>query len=515
VLSRILAHISQIGYKIISFSNKTIPQIKNNLYLTLQQTSTNMVGLDSRLRLRFFFLICFLWIFTAVQAQDRRATGLVFNKTQYKKDVKKQNLDGVSGTKARTMPVRINLRPFCPSPQDQSSEPSCATWATAYSAMTIHQAIQRKVTNVRDVDKIAYSKTFVFNQFCDTSDCIPPIEKVFEFLQKKGTCLAATFRNDVPMTQKPDLLAMNEAARFRLDTFMTVYDPDTVISLDKKITRFKRLLADSIPVIVGVLLPYSFRKINKIQKWRIEPNPFIDSSAHALCLIGYNNTDSTFELMNSWGYDWGDGGFVKVHYTDLVSMLQCAYTLKPHFEALTDSSCQSIEVTLRKAIKFNKRTSIIESEEIRVKYDAPSKAYKTQQKSWREGTGFQMSIRSAPIGWRFYAFGLSPLGEASIFSEGIITPEMIEKVIPAENNQLEIEGGGTEYMCLMFSKTPLSNFAENIKKLQKPTNKSFTEQIEDIFSPTLLVKPAMISERMGVQCLKNTDKTIALILNIN
>lgn len=459
-------------------------------------------------------IACFLFATTSVQAQERRATGLTFDKAKYKKDVKTQNLDGVSGTKARTMPYRINLRPYCPTPQNQNAEPSCAAWATAYGAMTIHYALQRKVTNVRDIDKIACSKAFVFNQFCNESNCSPMIDSILLFLQKQGTCLAATFRNDVPIAQKPDLLALNEATRFRLDTFNTVYDPDTIISLDKNITRLKRLLADSMPVIVGVQLPYSFQKINKIQQWRFTPNEAIDSDAHALCLVGYDDIDSTFELMNSWGLGWGNGGFVKVHYTDLIGFMRCAFILKPHFDNLTDTATERIEIALRRAIKYDER-GIPQFEEVRVRYDTTEKAYKTLQKSWRSETGFQMSIRSAPIGWRFYAFGLSPSGEASIFSEGIITPEMVEKVIPAENVQLQIEGGGTENMCLLFSKGPLSNFAENIRKLRKSSTQTFTEQIQTLFSDTRLTQPTMISERMGVKCPKNTDKSIAIILNIN
>lgn len=471
-----------------------------------------MIGLNTHFKFKFFFLISFLWVGSSIKAQERRATGLVFNKTQYQKGVKSQNLDGISGAKARTMPLRISLHPFCPTPQDQKAEPSCAAWATAYGAMTIHHAIQRKVSNVRDVDKIAYSKAFVFNQFCDKPDCIRPIEDVFSFLQKQGTCLAATFRNDVPMAQKPDILAINEAARFRLDTFLTVYDPDTIISLDKNIIRLKRLLADSSPVIVGIRVPISFEKANKVKKWHILPDDIIDSTAdaHALCLVGYDDIDSTFELMNSWGSNWGNGGFLKVPYTDLIRLLMCAYTLKPHFEDCTDC----IEVTLRRAIKYDEH-GVTQFEEVRVMYDATSKAYKTRQKSWHEGTGFQMAIRSAPVGWLVYAFGLSPSGEVNIFSEGTINQETIEKVIPNDNNQLEIEGGGTEYMCLLFSKGPLSNFTENIKKLQKPTSKSFSDQIQDIFSDTLLIRPTMIDTRMGFKYPKNTDKAIAIILNIN
>ena len=459
---------------------------------------------------KIFLIANFLCIFATVDAQHR-AAGLVFNTPQYKRSVKTtQNLDGVSGTKARAVPLRMSLRGYCPMAQDQKSEPSCAAWATVYGAMTIHHAIQRNVHNGPDVDKLAHSKAFIFNQFCDSSQCVVGIEDVFQLLQKQGTCLASTFRNDVSIKQKPDGIAIREAARFRLDTFTAVYDPDTVITIDKQILRLKRLLADSSPVIVGIALTQSFER-NEKTTWRLQPDDFIDSTAgHALCLIGYDDIDSTFELMNSWGLAWGNGGFRKVHYTDLIKVLLCAYTLKPHFETIA----KTVEIALRRPFKYNE-ISVAQFEEVRVQYDTKSNEYHTLQRSWSEGIGFRLAIISPPMGCYVYAFGLNPTGETSIFYEGVMNVDMVEKVIPEEGNQLAIEGGGSEYMCLMFSKHPLSNFSEKIKKLQKPTLQNMNEQIQALFSDIILKQTVMTTDRMGFPYSKETDKATVVILRIN
>jgi Papain family cysteine protease len=460
-----------------------------------------------------FLGICFGSTIPNVQAQQRRATGLVYNTTQYKKGVKTQSLDGVSGSKARTLPLVINLHPYCPTPQNQVNEPSCAAWATAYGAMTIHHAIRRKVTNARNVDKIAHSKAFVYNQFCAKTDCIVLIEDIFQSLKNQGTCLAATFRNDVPDFQKPDEVATNEANRFHLDAYSEVFDPDTTISTDKQILRLKRLLADSSPVVVGMSIPYSFYNLDK-NKWRFAENEDIDSVAHALCLIGYDDIDSTFELMNSWGIGWGNGGFAKVYYRDLIHLMVSAYNIKPHFESEENSTNTRIEVALRKAIKYDER-NVAQFEEVRVKYDAKNQIYKTVQKTWKEGTGFQMAIRTVPVGWFVYAFGMSPTGEINIFHQSRVEQGSIEKVIPSESNQLEIEAGGTEYMCVLFSKEPLSIFTEMVKKIQKPIQIGFYEAVKTAFSDALLTNQTVIHERMGQICPKETDKIVALVLSIN
>lgn len=52
---------------------------------------------------------------------------------------------------------------------------------------------------------------------------------------------------------------------------------------------------------------------------------------HAMCVIGYddNKSGGAFQIMNSWGEQWGDRGYCWVRYTDFEHFTKEAYGLYP------------------------------------------------------------------------------------------------------------------------------------------------------------------------------------------
>jgi len=67
-------------------------------------------------------------------------------------------------------------------------------------------------------------------------------------------------------------------------------------------------------------------KIKKIKPgedicWSGKP-PTKNIGGHAMCIVGYDDTKfgGAFEIVNSWGDDWGNNGFLWIKYNDLYSM---------------------------------------------------------------------------------------------------------------------------------------------------------------------------------------------------
>ena len=54
-------------------------------------------------------------------------------------------------------------------------------------------------------------------------------------------------------------------------------------------------------------------------------------SGHAMCVTGYddNKNGGAFEIMNSWGNDWGNNGVAWVRYPDFEHFVKEAYGLYP------------------------------------------------------------------------------------------------------------------------------------------------------------------------------------------
>lgn len=429
-------------------------------------------------------------------AQTPRAKGFLFNAEAYKKSVRAKDLD-VRGSGIRPLPMRLSLRPFCPVPQDQGQEPSCSVWAIAYGALTIQQAIVRKVKGTNDVNKIACSKSFVFNQLCEGDpDRLLSVETIIGFMKQHGTCLAATFRNDVPPSSQPDSLAREEARSRRLLAVSEVYDPDSSIRLTKHIQRFKRILADSVPIVAGLRLPYSFYNLSD-KVFRYDPNEPLDSAAHALCIMGYDDIDSTFECMNSWGSVWGgDQGFVRIHYADMFALLCCAYRITPLFAVERRAAPLSGAVVLRRSIGYDTERNP-RFEEIRVTLDSSGHFYRLASPHQNIRGGFQVLLREVPRDWHVYLFNVEKNGAVQMLYQGHITPDAVEKVLPDEETRLEPEGDEEEWLGVLFSRVPLAAFEEDLEAFLKGRADNVPSGTALFFKDVLALRPTCQTRRMG------------------
>lgn len=436
-----------------------------------------------------------------IGAQVPRAKGLIFNAIEYKKRSTRgaRGIDNRVGLE-KLIPIKISLRPFCPKPQDQGQEPSCTAWAIAYAAMTIQQAVAQRINNSEDIDKMACSKSFVYNQLVEKNKGgIPSVEETISFLQSKGTCLASTFNNHEPIGKKPDSLAILEAKEFSLGEMKEVFVPDS--SMSWHIRLFKRFLKDSIPIVVGLRLPAVFSPSNK----RFEYDPEIpqDTAAHAMCLIGYDEQDSTFELMNSWGTNWGDSGFVSMRYKDMIRLLCCAYRLPPYFWVKKADTMKGVLV-LRQSRGYDKQNSAL-YEEIRVQYDTVHKYYKTTEPIWPVGSSFQLVLRQTPPNWWVYVVNINKKGAVSNYYQGNIKAGVIGKTIPNGNTNMELDGG-VEWLYILYTKDPVPDFTQMLKS--NPTfNPQNRNPLDDITKDAQLT-----SKRMGFSFSKKTVPKGALII---
>ena len=463
-------------------------------------------------RLQTALLTCFLGLFGAfLQAQPARAKGLVFDAEQYSHAVKTRDLD-VRGTGFRELPIRLSLRPFCPTPQDQGAEPSCTAWAIAYGAMTIQQAIQRQVSSTTDVNKIAFSKAFVYNRLSNGSaDYTPSIEETFSFLRSNGVCLATTFRNNAPVTEQPDDLAVQEAQARRLLMFSEVYDPNPTIKVQRQIQRFKRFLADSMPIIVGLRLPYSFSKLTE-KTFLYDAEEPLDSSAHALCLMGYDDIDSTFECLNSWGTGWGgDQGFVRIKYADMFQLLCCAYRITPRFLVEKKATLPQGSAVLRRSIGYNGQ-QIPQYEEIRVKYDTLHQYYQSVSTHWQLGAGFQLVLREVPHNWWAYIFNINEQGEVRLLQQHQISSAVVEMVIPTETTQFELDTEGTEWLGVLYAQSPWPDFQANLQQHTQQHPQDIAMQANAFFGAQVPHNIQYQTNRMGFSFPKNNPGKAALLL---
>ncbi len=235
-----------------------------------------------------------------------------------------------TGKKANELPNVVSLRLYCPTPQHQGKNNACTAWATTYGTLTIMRAVQFDVKDTAILQRMSHSAPFVYNNLIDVSaknscETGVSLRECLLFLQNKGACLASNFSNTQDCYQKPDITLWQEAEQYKIADFAAVFraKDDSIV----KILQMRRLLAARKPVVIAFSVTPSFQNLtNKTDIWASQKEEPV-LGGHAVVIIGFNQAEQSFELMNSWGNDWGNGGFAKMSYSDFIQRTVQAYYL--------------------------------------------------------------------------------------------------------------------------------------------------------------------------------------------
>jgi hypothetical protein len=268
--------------------------------------------------LAFAILLANILLGASPGMAQRRATGMVVDKPSYKATPYKAKL---STRSFLNLPASASLEKYCPTPGDQGAYGTCVAFATAYSMRTIMWAKQNNVTDRSRIDGMTFSPIFVYEQIKNEgdNDCQAGSNPILalELLKQVGVSLETTLPYNCGNSVTFD--AMLEALDFTVSDYQTIWDID-LGTPEEKINNTKKALSEGYPVLLGMIVPESFYEPNG-SVWRSQPTdggPSGQHGRHAMCVVGYddNREGGCFRVMNSWGSDWCDGGYVWVPYSD-------------------------------------------------------------------------------------------------------------------------------------------------------------------------------------------------------
>ncbi|NUQ23844.1 MAG: C1 family peptidase [Saprospiraceae bacterium] len=402
-------------------------------------------------------------------------------------------LPAYSGRKYNEVPLKVSLRPYCPVPGDQGSTGACVGWATGYGALTIMRMQRARVYDHAVATEMANSAAFVYNQIkLSNEDCTAGayIEDALALLRNTGDCLERTFNfEQQSCLARPDARVLQEAAAFRIRDYAAVFALDE--QPKSKSAKACKILAAQTPIIVGLGVTQSF--------WDIRPgthlwNPTPDeplAGYHALVVIGYDNVERQFELMNSFGPGWGLGGFVKIPYDDFERLCRYAYVLIPGDGELSKQIGEASPETLAAEANsftgefvFRRPAGYLTTadgdelpwfEEVSVRWNSTTRLYAPLEGEFSAGDVFQLVAREIPRGRYAYVFSQNPDGRVNLHfpkisdagkSAGFVLEFNAEIVIPSEESVLQLSAPGEDFLCILFSKSEITDFEERFARLQ-------------------------------------------------
>ncbi|MFD1314568.1 C1 family peptidase [Namhaeicola litoreus] len=204
------------------------------------------------------------------------------------------------------LPASIDLSEYLPEVRSQGTQGSCVAWATGYYLKTFQENLEndRKNTTSNDINM---SPAFMFNQIkiqpCDGA----VVSKGLELLVSQGLSSWNEFPYDddncfvMPTPELIELASPNKIQDFFYLNEGQVFE------------QTKTFLNNKQPIVIAVTIDRTYfgaregsdAVYRKFQK---------DDGAHAMLVVGYDDTKQAFKVVNSWGKNWGNNGFVWIDY---------------------------------------------------------------------------------------------------------------------------------------------------------------------------------------------------------
>jgi C1A family cysteine protease len=204
-------------------------------------------------------------------------------------------------------PAWVDLRAAWWKVSDQERTGSCVGWAVADGLVRYHMVKARKISTGQLLSArhiwMASKETDGFTARPETfiEEAGTSLKAAVDVARKQGIALAA----DLPFHISTTMFLGKEAVFYAgcAQRRITSY-----FNLGKDTAAWKHWLATTGPVLVGLNVDAAFDSA-KANGGNIDAfQPATARGGHAVTLVGYR-PDGRFIVRNSWGTDWGDGGF--------------------------------------------------------------------------------------------------------------------------------------------------------------------------------------------------------------
>jgi hypothetical protein len=424
---------------------------------------------------------------------------------------------------------RVDLRPYCPKPQSQGAIGSCTGWAVGYGAMTILESVNKQWSEKSDtITESAFSALFVYNQVKSSGSCDAGahISSAAAFLCKKGNLRSREFdRIKNNCDKQPSSAELNKASANCIKDFVALFSTDDASLI--KIEKTKLSLSQNKPVVIGMYLRNNFRQLRTgAQYWRPDAGDTTFLGAHAMVVVGYDDGREAFEIMNSWGPSWGNGGFIWIKYSDYANF--CCYGLQliPYTSPDLEKP-HSARLKLQRPFYDDQDNLSFKEED--VKYTG--KYYELSRGYVSAGYQTQLFFSNITADAYLYVFSFNNNHSVNLHwprdgkldaqfqgknESAIIAFSQINLAVPDEFGALSFTTKGTEYICVLVAHSPLEQLNSQLLKLQKMTSGDFMENLYHVFGSDLVPQTEVeyMASEANVSVYIRNRKIIPLVFRI-
>ena len=475
-------------------------------------------------------LFCpFLLLLLSSTISKVHAQGMLFDDALNDSQVRMPAYDNGNKTELESLKgvYKVDLRPFCPIPQDQGLISSCTGWASGYGALTILHSMEMNWQGQKElITQNAFSALFIYNQIKKGScDFGAYMSDAALLLRDKGDALSKDFDKLKNKCDKnPSEEELKEAQQYRIKDFISLYsstDPGNI-----KVMRTKASLVQKKPVVIGISLLHNFQTIPKGSEfWYPQIGDTTSHGGHSMVVIGFDDGKEAFEIMNSWGPSWGNNGFIWIKYRDFATYVHYGYIFIPEKD---ESGFFDFIGSMKMQKPFFPDGETLQFQEIQVRNKG---AYYEVGGTVRKGDLLQPLLEEIKRDAYFYAFSLDSKGALRVHwprdgnldsqyqgtkESALITIPKIGLGIPDRYGALQLSQPGVEYWCFLIASKPIENLNTYLTALKSNTLPDFAKRLRRVFGSMIvpLDQIRYAEEQIQVEGVMKSDQVIPIIIKI-
>ena len=381
----------------------------------------------------------------------------------------------------RNLPSSFSLKKFSPIPQNQGNYGTCVAWSAGYAARTISFVLQRNITNTDSIKKYVFSPGYIYFKIKDSTDknctkgssilnAMKTMSSTGIMLKKEGLVDCATI---IPKNAE-----LKKATPFKIKDFLSLNSVFGAIAKND-ILKIKKSLTEKKPVVISIKCYTSFKYVTSPGIWTPSPGDG-QSENHAVCIIGFDDkmNGGSFEIMNSWGIEWGDKGFGWLSYDQIMKYGNYAVELMDNEVGKTEISGNVDFINLDETVMPASKSKM-----------AGYSLYKLTD-TLATGSSFKMKF-STNSPCYIYVFAQDDKGEISpMFPPKPTTSAAINSTkatyyFPSDSTNAQLRPTvGKEIFCILYSKSAIDH--EGILNFMKETNTNINKAVKDKLGTRLL-----------------------------
>lgn len=439
-------------------------------------------------------------------------SGYSFNPAEFNKASVYEGLEDDAGK--NPLPEAVSLLRFAPDRLNQGQQGSCVAWSCAYSAQTILTA----AATGANPNAIRFSPSYLYHQIklegCQGSY----LQRAMEAMKRNGGVPLSQYPyNDQDCESEPSASDIQMGRQNVIHGFTRITNGDNINEIS--VRGIKEHLAKNAPVAIGMMVGQSFMQDMMGQElWT--PSGMDESQmgmgGHAMAVIGYDDRKfgGAFQIMNSWGPEWGQNGVAWVRYSDFKNFVREAYGIDP-LPKRSNVANIPLECTIGLVNNEGKQNIALRT--------AGGNLFETVSPI-KVGTRFKMSIENATECY-IYVFGQEVDGSSYVLFPYLKPGETVSKHSPycgitgyrlfPKAQSMEADSiGSKDYIAIVVSKEELDYNSIN-NAINQSRQTTYAAKVNEALRPVLISSARFNNTNDGSIYFKvdaNNNKAVATIV---